>query len=1018
MQRAVGDFRLERLIARGGAAEVHEALQISENRRVALKLIASDTAPEGYRERFMREARAVTQLDHPNVVPVYGAGEADGQLFIAMALIEGEDLERIIAADPRLPLERVLALLRQIAAGLDAAHAIGFVHADVKPGNVMVEHPGEPGERCYLLDFGLVVGHGASPAADVGTWRGTPAYVAPEQLRGEPLGPHTDVYALAVLAYHALAGRPPYVREHDSGTLLAHLHAPPPSLTELRAELPPAVDAVIARGMAKAPDARFGTAGGLVGELSKAAASARPREGPGRPAVGAHPRPRPGNLPAPAASFVGRRVELQTAREALAGSRLLSIVGAGGVGKTALALHLAASVEAEYSGVWVLELNSIPDAAGLELALARVLGLRRAAGGSPRVALIEFIEERRLLLVLDKCEHLVAEAGSLAADLLAACPGLTILATSRAPLAVTGEHLYAPGPLGVPGQDDEPDDLLAIDSALLLVQRAGEQGIALDAGEPATAAAIGRVCARLEGIPLALELAAARLRTLSLAELERRLQEDLGVLSPRGGEGRDRRRTLDGAIDSSWRLLGARERQVLLRLAVFAGPFGPDAAAIVAGEEGGAVLDARSVVMALAEKSLVQLEAVGGSTRLRLLQPVREFCLARMSPAECGSAREAHRDYYLGLVERAAPMLDSSPSPEWLAVLDEDQLNIRAAIESGLRDGETEKALRIGVAMRNFWASRGLAVEGVELLSAALQEAGAEGSTAQRAKAHSAVAHLAAGRLFDTRAAEPHALEALALARTAGDADTAAEALIWLSWCETFAGRAAAGLARAQEAMQSASSIADPTVLGRLLDARAVALEQLGRESASRLAYESARGVLAGAGYAPGVASVENHLGDLDLSAGALGSAAAHFSHARATAEAAGDGASVAMAALNLALIDHVEGRRESARELFVDALMTNQACGDRANVAFAIFGLALTELAAERAAELHGSASHRLAQLEIVLSPLEQRLQGEELERLGTELGRELLDRAIVRGRDLLVEDVISAAEDGMELP
>ncbi len=242
----------------------------------------------------------------------------------------------------------MLAVVRQIARGLDAAHASGLVHRDVKPSNVMVECPGQESEHCYVVDFGLAIDQDASSLTSTGAWTGTPAYVAPEQLRGERVDARTDVYALGVLVFHAFAGRTPYAREHDSGTLLAHLHAPPPSLTELRAELPRTVDAVIARALAKAPDARYASAGELAEELTQALTSGAPAPGPGRSGLAARPRPRPGNLPSETASFVGRRAELETTREALAGSRLLSVIGPGGVGKTTLALHLAASVEPEY----------------------------------------------------------------------------------------------------------------------------------------------------------------------------------------------------------------------------------------------------------------------------------------------------------------------------------------------------------------------------------------------------------------------------------------------------------------------------------------------------------------------------------------------------------------------------------------------------------------------------------------------------------------------------------------------
>ena len=234
--------------------------------------------------------------------------------------------------------------------------------------------------------------------------------------------------------------------------------------------------------------------------------------------------------------------------------------------------------------------------------------------------------------------------------------------------------------------------------------------------------------------------------------------------------------------------------------------------------------------------------------------------------------------------------------------------------------------------------------------------------------------------------------------------------MIWLSWSESSPGRASRGArARAGGAAERTRDQGSHGA-GRLLDAEAMALEELGDTARPGLAYERAREVFAQSGYAPGVASVENHLGNLDLSAGDLSAAAAHFSRARTTAEGAGDGASVAMAALNLALVDHLEGRRERARELFVDALITNQACGDRANVAFSIFGLAVTELEDSRAAELHGSASHRLAQLDIMLSALEERFAARSSSACCASLGPERFDRALGRGHELLVEDIVGA--------
>jgi predicted ATPase/predicted Ser/Thr protein kinase len=1013
-QTVLGDFRLERLIARGGMSLVYEAREITANRRVALKLISPQASTDSeQRERFVRGARAALALQHENIVPVYSVGEAGGRPFLAMRLIDGEDLKQIIDGEGRLPVERVLRIAGQIAGALDAAHAAGVVHRDLKPANVMVEQPGDADEHCYVVDFGLAAAQDASSIMGGGRWTGTPAYVSPEQLRGERLDARTDVYALGALVFHALAGSPPYAREHVSGTLLAHLHAPPPSLAELRGDVPWALNDVIARAMAKTPDARYASAGELARALDRALAGGSPVSAPG-PHRGTGPaRPRLGNLPADTPALIGRRTELDTARAALGEGRLLSVVGAGGVGKTALALRLAGSVAGEYGGAWVVELEASRDTAGLELAMARALGLQIGLLGSVHSALVEFIGERRVLLVLDNCEHMLADTARTASELLAACPSLTIVATSREPLGVEDERVQPLGPLEVPSVQDDPDDVLASDSARLLLQRAAEQGLAPDSPS-STAGSIARICTALDGIPLALELAAARLRTLSLSELEHDLRDGLRVLTDAGSDGPERQRTLDGLIDWSWRLLGSDEREVLSRLAAFAGPFTLDAARAVAARPGSDAVDAGPLVLRLADKSLLQVDARREQPRFRMLQPVRQFCLAHpLDSAPPASARSAHRAYYLALVERVRPKLSSLRGAEWLLALDDDQADIRAAIESGPRDGDVECALRIGVAMHQYWACRGRAGEGIELLTA-IPQAGGDGEGLRlRAKAQSVVAHLAAGLLGDARLAEPYALAALDLARAAGDLETAAEAVTWLSWSETFGGRASEALARVREALLRESSIMDPTVRGRLHDAEAIALEHLDETDAAQESYARARGLFQTSSYAPGIASVENHLGDLDLSRGDRAGASAHFSLARATAEGAGDGASVAMAALNLALIEHLDGRSESAREMFVDCLMTDQARGDRTNVAFSIFGLALTEPDDDRAAELHGNAERRLDQLNVSLSALEMRLQSEERARLRAGLGSERFDRARERGQRLRVEDVLAADLD-----
>ena len=269
--RDLGGYRIERFIARGGMGAVYVARQLRLDRLVALKVIAPELAEDpGFRERFERESRIAASIDHPNVVPIYEAGEDDGLLYIAMRLVDGQDLKAVIAQHGALEPRYAVGLIQQVAGALDAAHARGLVHRDVKPANVMLERSPD-GDRAYLSDFGLTkrVASG-SALTKTGVVVGTLDYIAPEQLHGGPVDARTDVYALACVLFHVLTGRVPYPREDDMAKMYAHAQLPPPSVLEAAPGLPPRLADVIARGMAKDPSARFVSAG----DLGRAAAAA------------------------------------------------------------------------------------------------------------------------------------------------------------------------------------------------------------------------------------------------------------------------------------------------------------------------------------------------------------------------------------------------------------------------------------------------------------------------------------------------------------------------------------------------------------------------------------------------------------------------------------------------------------------------------------------------------------------------------------------------------------------------
>jgi serine/threonine-protein kinase len=271
----IAGYRIEEVAGRGGMGVVYRAQHMHLGRTVALKLLNPElAASEEFRERFVREARAAAELEHPNIVPVYDAGEVEGRLYLAMKFIEGTDLARLLEDERRIGPERVMPLLEQLANALDVAHEHGLIHRDVKPANALLE-----GDRLYLTDFGLTRRVDSTrPLTATGRAVGTAAYLAPEQIRGEPLDRRVDVYALGCVMYQCLAGEPPYLRDTDMLIMWAHVGAEPPSLSAERPDLPATVDRVIKKALAKSRDDRHDSCGELIAEMKRALNPSKPIE--------------------------------------------------------------------------------------------------------------------------------------------------------------------------------------------------------------------------------------------------------------------------------------------------------------------------------------------------------------------------------------------------------------------------------------------------------------------------------------------------------------------------------------------------------------------------------------------------------------------------------------------------------------------------------------------------------------------------------------------------------------------
>jgi predicted ATPase/DNA-binding SARP family transcriptional activator len=466
------------------------------------------------------------------------------------------------------------------------------------------------------------------------------------------------------------------------------------------------------------------------------------------------------NLPAGLTSFVGRDEELTQVAGLLGAHRLLTLTGPGGAGKTRLAVEAArAELAMTPGGVWLVELAPVTDPAEVPTAVLAALGLREQAlmyargpigtvidDPDPVARLLAALAGRRALLVLDNCEHLVAAAARLAGQVLAACPQVRILATSREPLAITGEALWTVGPLTLPPDPavlDEPgqaheaeragvpapaiDDYAAV---RLLAQRASAvlPGFAVTG---ANAPAVARICRALDGMPLAIELAAARMRTMGPDQVAARLDDRFGLLTGGSRIAMPRHQTLRAVVDWSWDLLDEAERTVWRRFAFFAGGATLEAAEQVCGGPAGhdgdipasQVLD---LLTALADKSLLVVRHGPDGPRYRMLEIIRAYGLERLDQAgEQDQVREAHARYFTRLAEEGQDYLLGEQQLDWLRRLGDDQDNMHAAIRGAVAAGDAGAAVRLAAALGWYWSLRSLKVEGAELIAAALAVPGA-----------------------------------------------------------------------------------------------------------------------------------------------------------------------------------------------------------------------------------------------------------------------------------------------------
>ncbi len=688
------------------------------------------------------------------------------------------------------------------------------------------------------------------------------------------------------------------------------------------------------------------------------------------------------NLPIQATSFIGREREIAQIKRLLARTHLLTLTGSGGCGKTRLALQVAADLVEEYEeGVWLVELASLSDPGLVVQTVADALGVREEPNRPLVETLTNYLKPKFLLLALDNCEHLLSSCAQLAERLLQACPHLRILTTSREALHVQGEQPWRVPSLSVPDVSHLPRGAKNVAAALseyeavrLFVDRARVHRPDFSLTRQ-NGSAVAAVCQHLDGIPLALELAAARVRALSVEQMEARLSDRFRLLTGGSRTAPTRQQTLLATLDWSYALLTGQERTLLLRLSVFAGGATLEACEqVCSGGEVAewAVLD---VLTSLVDKSLVVYEEREGIARYRLLETIREYARQKLRETEEGeSLQSRHRDYFLALAEEAKEKLKGPEQAEWLERLETEHDNLRAALDCCQgQDQGAEAGLRLAGALQQFWWMHGHLSEGRGRLSQALERAAGSGPSKARADALNGMGALAYMQ-GDNTAARSFYEQSLALRRELDDKSGIAASLNNL------------GL---------------------------VACNQ-GDNAGARAFYEESLAICRGLGNKLGIAAALSNLGLVVHAQSDYAGARALQEESLALRRELGDKGGMALSLTWLSAVAHDQGDYPGVQRFLTECLILCRELGEKRITAYALEGfarLAYAQHQPERAVRLYGAAQ---ALREAIGSPMPPNV-GAKYERIQADLraalGEDGYQAGLDAGRALSTDQAIAYA-------
>jgi predicted ATPase/predicted Ser/Thr protein kinase len=885
----LGPYEIVAPLGVGGMGEVYRARDSRLGRIVAIKVLPQHLSQNAdLRQRLEHEARTVSKLSHPNICTIHDIGHHEGIDFLVLEFVEGQTL-RTLLADGIPAMQTIISIAVQIAEGLANAHEMGVIHRDLKPENIIVSR-----ETVKILDFGLAKLRleneelsdncvTAGIQTEHGAISGTPRYMSPEQASGRPLDFRSDQFSFGLVLYELVTGTHAFRRSTLALTLLAIVHEEPKLISSPNPQIPPPLYWVIERCLAKEPEKRYFSTRDLLRDLTAIRdrlSDLYSRRGDARPS----------NLPVPTNAFVGRDKELAAVNQLLlrADVRLVTITGPGGIGKSRLAIEVARNLAEHFaSGMYFVPLATVTDPGLIILAIAQTLGLRETSGQTPIDTLKEYLRNSSAsptLLLIDNFEHII-EAAPLLAELLAVAPSLKVLVTSREGLHVYNEHEFPVSPLALPDAKSviSRSELSRFSAISLFVQRAAAVKPDFELTEE-NAPTVAEICARLDGLPLAIELAAARVKLLSVSAIRARLASRLQLLT---GGARDlpaRQQTLRQAIDWSYDLLTEPEQKLLRRLSVFWSGCTLEAVEAVCDTKKDLGIDVLDGMSSMVDKSLVrQTEQTDGEPRFVMLETIREYAFVKL--VACGEeplARRAHAAYCLVLAEEGAAEDIGINQTGWLDRFEREHDNFRAALDWLTETGHAEWGLRLGVALFRFWEMREHLSEGRERLGKLLKLEGALAPSNERLRALFAAGVLV-GEQGDFVLAESLVRESLDIARQLGDKQSIAVSLNALAVNLRDQGDLPASRALFEESLALWRDLHELLAVARGLSNLANVVKLQGDFSYAGSLYHECLAIFLKLGDRAGYAWALNHQGDVAREQGDSAAARALYEQSLAT---------------------------------------------------------------------------------------------------------------------------------------